>query len=55
MLQVSPMRCSTKASDVNAVPYSCASIAFDSLDGAKKKPLLVQRHAVEGRGLHTVY
>src|SRR3990167_897499 len=36
--QVSAIRCSTKASDVNDVPYSCASMAFDSLDDAKKNP-----------------
>ena len=32
----SAVRARTNASSVNAVPYSYASIAVDSLDGAKK-------------------
>lgn len=32
------MQARTNASELKAVPYSCASIAFDSLDGVKKNP-----------------
>ena len=33
------MRARTKASSVKAVPYSCASMAFDSLDAARDKAI----------------